>query len=103
MKTRLYLLKPLIGKKVEVIKCTHEKLNGLTGTIIFESRNMFGILVSRGNVIFIPKSTCIFKLHMHEKKIVIVNGKLLENRFMKLRKIGRRRKRVAKRKNNVIS
>ncbi len=103
MKIRPFLLRPLIGKKVEIIKCTHKKLNGLIGTIIFESRNMFGILVRGGNTIFIPKSTCIFKLYMSEKKIVIVDGKLLENRFMKLRKIGRRRKRVAKRKSNVIS
>lgn len=102
MRLPLKLLKPLFGIEVEIVDSRDRNLKGIRGKIVFESRNMFGILKDDHRIVFVPKSICIFKLSFGVKKI-IVHGDLLENRFMKLRKVGRRRKRSGRGKNAIIS
>ncbi|MGQ4892569.1 MAG: ribonuclease P protein component 1 [Candidatus Njordarchaeia archaeon] len=91
MKLPLILLKPFLGLEIEIVDCRDKKLIGKRGKIVFESKNMFGI-ISNSKVIYVAKDICIFKIYLPNNRIVIVDGKKLVNRFMKLRKYGRKRR-----------
>jgi len=91
MKLPLILLKPFLGKHIEIIDSSDPTLVGRSGKIIFESRNMFGIM-ENNKIIYVPKDICIFKLYLSKNRIIMVNGKELVNRYMKLRKLGRKRR-----------
>ncbi len=97
MKLSLTLLKPFLGLELEIINSTDPTLIGKKGLIVFESRNMFGILLyskttTKNKIIYVAKDICIFKIKLSKKRVIIVNGKELVNRFMKLRKYGRKRR-----------
>ena len=93
MKLPLILLEPFIGKYVEIVDSRDPTLVGRRGKIVFESRNMFGILEDgRTKVFYVPKNICTFKIFFSKKRIIIVDGSLLVNRFMRLRKFGRKRR-----------
>ncbi len=91
MKLPIELLKPLNGKEIEIVDSQDNGLRGKKGKIVFETRNMFGILTDN-RIIYVPKHICIFKIKLDKNRITIVNGRELVNRFMKLRKYGRKRR-----------
>jgi len=93
MKLSTKLLKSFLGLEIEILDSFDPSLIGVKGKIVFESRNMFGILRSDLNrIIHVPKSICIFKIKLSKKRHIIVKGEELVNRFMKLRKYGRKRR-----------
>ncbi len=91
MKFPREIFEPLIGKKVKIIKSTDESIEGVEGIIISETKNTFKIRkLSNNREIRVIKKICKFQIKIDEKRNIIVDGKLLENRYAKIRKMIRR-------------
>ncbi|MCD6491860.1 MAG: ribonuclease P protein subunit [Candidatus Njordarchaeia archaeon] len=91
MKFPREFFEPLIGKKVKIIKSTDESIEGVEGIIISETKNTFKIRkLSNNREIRVIKKICKFQIKIDEKRNIIVDGKLLENRYAKIRKMIRR-------------
>ncbi|MHA1664821.1 MAG: ribonuclease P protein subunit [Candidatus Njordarchaeales archaeon] len=91
MKFPREFFEPLIGKKVKIIKSTDESIEGVEGIIISETKNTFKIRkLSNNREIRVIKKICKFQIKIDEERNIIVDGKLLENRYAKIRKMIRR-------------
>jgi len=91
MKFPREFFEPLIGKKVKIIKSTDESIEGVEGIIISETKNTFKIRkLSNNREIRVIKKICKFQIKIDEKRNIIVDGRLLENRYAKIRKMIRR-------------
>lgn len=84
------LLGPLIGAHVRVVHSSDPHLLGLEGRIVFETRTTFDVLTREG-VKRVLKRACVFELELRGRRILI-DGRLLENRLRRLKKLGRKRR-----------
>jgi ribonuclease P protein subunit POP4 len=66
----------VIGLEVRVVACTNKQLEGLSGNVIDESRNMLVIETQKGEK-SLPKEDCIFSFHLPSGEWVRVEGSLL--------------------------
>ncbi|MBW2998523.1 ribonuclease P protein subunit [Candidatus Woesearchaeota archaeon] len=66
----------LIGKQLEVVESTNSSILGLSGKIVFETKNTFEIETSKGRKKLI-KRNIKFKIVENDKESLI-DGKLIE-------------------------
>ena len=73
-----------LGMKIRVKYSSNVNLEGIEGTVIDETKNMFIVKKADGKLVKIPKNACIFEFNLKGKRY-LVNG---------LKLIGRLEKRV---------
>lgn len=81
--------KNFIGCEIEVLYSKNRGLKGLSGKVVFESKNML-FIEKDGKIKKIPKHGSVFLIKLDDKEI-IVQGEFLARRFIKLKKIARTR------------
>jgi ribonuclease P protein subunit POP4 len=69
----------LIGLEVRIVSCTNKQLEGLSGTVIDETRNMLMIETPKGEK-SLAKEDCTFSFHLSSGEWVKVQGSLLVGR-----------------------
>lgn len=73
------VLHELIGLEVRVVKSKNKQLEGLSGTVIDETRNMLKIETGKGEK-SLAKQDCVFSFHLPSGEWVRVRGSLLVSR-----------------------
>ncbi|HJW96885.1 MAG TPA: ribonuclease P protein component 1 [archaeon] len=66
----------LIGLEVKLVVCSNKQLEGLSGTVTDESRNMLTIETPKGEK-SLAKEDCTFSFHIPSGEWVKVDGSLL--------------------------
>jgi ribonuclease P protein subunit POP4 len=66
----------LIGLEARVVSCTNRQLEGLSGTVTDETRNMLTIETAKGEK-KLAKQDCVFSFHLPSGEWVNVRGSLL--------------------------
>lgn len=66
----------LIGLEVKIVSSANKQLEGLTGRVIDETRNMLKIETKKGEKSLV-KEQCIFSFHLPSGEWVKVEGSLL--------------------------
>jgi len=85
------LLGNILGKKIRIIKSRDPTLMGKLGVITRETKKMLEITLNNdGRRILVPKHICVFEIIFDEKTKIIIDGKILVNRFRKLKKLVKR-------------
>ncbi|MCX6814065.1 MAG: ribonuclease P protein component 1 [Candidatus Aenigmarchaeota archaeon] len=69
----------LIGLEVKVVSCTNKRLEGLSGRVIDETRNILRIETLKGEK-SLAKDNCTFSFHLPSGEWVRVEGSLLVSR-----------------------
>jgi len=69
----------LIGLEVKVVKSANKQLEGLTGKVVDESRNMLRIETKKGEKSLV-KEQCVFSFRLPSGERVRVDGSLLVSR-----------------------
>ena len=83
----------VIGKKIEVISSSNPYLIGLSGKVIWETKNML-IVKTEGDIVKkVPKGVCRFKVYDEFGKTYEVDGELLIGTLDRRLKIWLKRKR----------
>jgi len=70
------VLHELIGLEAKVVSSTNKQLEGLSGKIIDESRNMLVIETPKGEK-RLAKQDCVFSFHLPSGEWMRVDGKIL--------------------------
>jgi ribonuclease P protein subunit POP4 len=85
-----------LGRKITVLESRNSGLQGITGIVVKETKNMFSIETS-DMVRQIPKDSCDFNVNV-EGTNYLIKGKLIryrpENRLKELRKINKNLRRM---------
>ncbi len=85
-----------LGREITVVESTNPTIEGIKGSVVNETKNMF-LIASSGRVIKVPKSICRFSINMGERKFV-VDGKFIcyrpENRLKEIRRITKSMRKV---------
>ena len=70
------VLYELIGLEVRIVTSSNKQLEGLSGTVIDETRNMLTIETPKGEK-KLAKQDCVFSFHLPSGEWVKVKGSLL--------------------------
>ena len=69
-----------IGLKTQITKSTNSEIIGLNGTIINETKSMFGLRTEKG-IKLIPKSNNSWKFKVNNQEINIIGSKIEKRSF----------------------
>ena len=69
-----------IGLKTQITKSTNSEIIGLNGTIINETKSMFGLRTEKG-IKLIPKSNNSWKFNVNNQEINIIGSKIEKRSF----------------------
>jgi ribonuclease P protein subunit POP4 len=69
-----------IGLKTQITDSTNSEIIGLNGTIINETKSMFGLRTERG-IKLIPKSNNSWKFNVNKQQITINGSKIQKRPF----------------------
>jgi len=72
-----------IGLKTQITDSTNSEIIGLNGTIINETKSMFGLRTERG-IKLIPKSNNSWKFNVNNQQITINGAKIQKRSFDRL-------------------
>ncbi len=72
-----------IGLKAQITDSTNSELIGLNGTIINETKSMFGLRTEKG-IKLLPKSNNSWKFNVNNQQIIVNGSKIQKRSFDRL-------------------
>ncbi|MDH3610419.1 MAG: ribonuclease P protein subunit [Nitrosopumilus sp.] len=72
-----------VGLKTQITESTNSEIIGLNGTVINETKSMFGLRTEKG-IKLIPKSNNSWKFYVNNQQVTVIGSKIQKRSFDRL-------------------